>query len=309
MRPRLDLRHLELLRTLAEEDTVADAARALRVTPSALSHRIREAERRLDVTLFEKRGRLLRPTPAADILTDAARRILSDLAQAEGLAVGSAKGVKHVVRLTVAVYNAFHWLPDFLSAFREQHPDIEIEVDANAVLNPFENLANDTIDLVLSPGAIFPGNTVSIPLFEDELAAMAAPGHPFNDRPFVTGEDFEAETFFTYSFVRQPGFEGERVWTGTAYPAREVRVGSVEAICELIKAEFGVSILSRWALWPYLRWSTIHATRVTENGLPIQWSAVLRATSGPQSPECRTATSLAEWFAQQTPIAPEPTAD
>ena len=309
MRPRLDLRHLELLRTLADEETVADAARSLRVTPSALSHRIREAERRLDLTLFEKRGRLLRPTPAAEILTDVSRRILSDLAQAETLAIGSAEGVRHVVRLTVAVYNAFHWLPEFLSAFREEHPDIEIEVDANAVLNPFENLANEAIDLVIAPGAVFPGSAIAVPLFDDELAAMTAPNHPFSGRDFVTGEDFEAETFFTYSFVRQPGFEGERVWSGTAFPAREVRVGSIEAICELIKAEFGVSILSRWALWPYLRWSSIRATRVTEDGLPIKWSAVLRATSDRRSPERRTAKALADWFAQQSPIAPEPTAD
>lgn len=304
MRPRLDLRHLELLQTLAEEDTLADAARTLRVTPSALSHRIREAERRLDITLFERRGRILRSTPAADILTDTARRLLSDLAQAETLAIGSAKGVHHVVRLTVAVYNAFHWLPAFLSEFRETHPDIEIEVDANAVLSPFEALVNETIDLVLTPGTVFPGSAIAVPLFEDELAAMSAPVHPFTGKDFVTAEDFESETYFTYSFVRQPGFEGERVWDGTAFPAREVRVGSIEAICELIKAEQGVSILSRWALWPYLRWETIKATKVTEDGLPIRWNAVLRAASARRSAEYRTAAALADWFQRQNTDCP-----
>ncbi|MDU8943458.1 LysR family transcriptional regulator [Ovoidimarina sediminis] len=306
MRPRLDLRHLELLQAIANESTLADAARALRVTPSALSHRIREAERRLDITLFEKRGRILRSTPAADILTDASRRLLSDLAQAETLAIGSAKGVHHVVHLTVAVYNAFHWLPDFLSEFRETHPDIEIEVDANAVLSPFEALLEDSIDIVLTPGTIFPGSATAVPLFEDELAAMSAPTHAFAGRDFVSAEDFESETYFTYSFVRQPGFEGERVWDGRAYPAREVRVGSIEAICELIKAEQGVSILSRWALWPYLQWSSIRATQVTEDGLPIQWNAVLRATSGRKSPERRTAEALQAWFQRQNTGLPLP---
>ncbi|MEM0949849.1 MAG: LysR family transcriptional regulator [Pseudomonadota bacterium] len=165
MRPRLDLRHLELLNILEETQTVAEAARALRVTPSALSHRIREAERRLDIRLFEKKGRGLRGTPAAEILTEAARRILFDLAQAETLAIGSASGVAHVVRLTVAVYNAYHWLPPFLAKFRETHPDIEVEVDANAVLSPFEKLADETIDLLISPGSVFPG--VALPLFDD----------------------------------------------------------------------------------------------------------------------------------------------
>lgn len=295
MRPRLDLRHLELLSILDEADTIAEAARALRVTPSALSHRIREAERRLDVKLFEKRGRGLRATPAAEILTEAAQRILFDLAQAETLAIGSAAGVAHVVRLTMAVYNAYHWLPAFLADFRESHPDIEIEVDANAVMSPFEKLADETIDLLISPGSVFPGT--AMPLFDDELAVMTAPEHPFTGQPFVTAGDFEAETYFTYSFERQPGFEGDRFWQGVAYPAREVRVGSVDAICELVKAGLGVSILSKWALFSYLRWDTIKATPVSEEGLPIRWHAVTRSTAQKGSPEARTARALADWFA------------
>ena len=131
MRPRLDIRHLEMILAISQEDTLADAARTLRVTPSALSHRIREAERRLGVSLYQKRGRSLRPTVAVDILANTAERLLSDLTQSERLAVASTEGVRHLIRLTVGVYNSFHWLPDFLSEFRKAHPDIDREVEAD----------------------------------------------------------------------------------------------------------------------------------------------------------------------------------
>lgn len=302
MRPRLETRHLEMVLAISEHGTLADAARALRVTPSALSHRIREAERRLDTMLYQKIGRSLRPTAAAVILAGAAERLLSDLEQSERLAVASTKGVRHLVRLTVGVYNSFHWLPEFLAAFRRAHPEIEIDVEADAVLDPFENLAGGAIDLVISQGAVLPAAFEVLPLFTDELVAVTAPDHPFRDLDFVLPGDFLEETNFTYSMVRVPGFESDRFWAlSEVQPAHDVKIGSVEAICELVKAGFGVSILSRWALAPHFAAGTLRATRLGRDGLDIPWNVVLRRASDPGAPERTVARALADWFAAHPP--------
>lgn len=285
--------------SLKDQDTLADAARALRVTPSALSHRIREAERRLGVVLYQKQGRNLRPTVAAEILADAAARLLSDLARAERLTVATTGGVRHIVRLTVGTYNSFHWLPEFLNRFRREHPSIDIDIEADAVLNPFENLATERIDIVISQSVVMPAAFDVLPLFNDELVAVTPPDHPFRERDFVVPEDFQAETNLTYSMVRQPGFEYDRFWMlSHVQPAREVKIGSVEAICELVRAGLGVAILSRWALEPQLDAGTLHATRLGRGGLDIGWNAVFRRTSGADSPERVVAEALAAWFAR-----------
>ena len=83
MRPFLDLRHLELIQAIIETGRITDAAENLGVTPSALSHRLREAERRLDVPLFIRMHKRLRATPAAEYMAVVAERILSDLNHAE----------------------------------------------------------------------------------------------------------------------------------------------------------------------------------------------------------------------------------
>ena len=73
MKPLLDLRHLQLIQAVIETGRITDAAKKLGVTPSALSHRLREAERRLDVPLFTRMHKKLRRTPAADYMAVVAR--------------------------------------------------------------------------------------------------------------------------------------------------------------------------------------------------------------------------------------------
>ncbi|MDE0096848.1 MAG: LysR family transcriptional regulator, partial [Gammaproteobacteria bacterium] len=82
-RPSLDIRHLEMMVALAETPRVTEAAEKLRITPSALSHRIKEVERRLDVPLFVRIHKRLRPTPAADYLAQVANRLLADMLRTE----------------------------------------------------------------------------------------------------------------------------------------------------------------------------------------------------------------------------------
>jgi LysR family transcriptional regulator for metE and metH len=303
MRPRLDTRHLEMILALSEESSVADAARTLRVTPSALSHRIREAERRLGVALYQKRGRGLQPTVAGDILAHAAERLLASLAQSERAAVASTAGVRHLIRLTVGIYNSFHWLPRFLPGFRKAHPEIDIDIEADAVLSPFEKLAAESIDLVISQNVIMPATFDLVPLFTDELVAVSPPGHHFGGRAYLLPEDFLEETNLTYSMVRQPGFESDRFWSRSdVHPAHEAKIGSVEAICELVKAGLGVSILSRWALKPHFEAGTLQATRLGPEGVEVGWSAVMRKTAGDAAPERLIARALAGWFGKDPPL-------
>ena len=100
-RPVLDVRHLEMIAMLLETPRVTEAAEKLRITPSALSHRLREMERRLEVPLFLRVHKRLRPTPAADYLAQVARRLLADMTRAEDDVRKMASGLRHVVRLAV----------------------------------------------------------------------------------------------------------------------------------------------------------------------------------------------------------------
>ena len=93
LRPRLEIRHLRMLVAIDEAGGVADAAAILGVSGSALTHRIREAERRLGIALYSRVKGRLRPTPAGDVLRQSAIRLLTDLDRSEAVARAFLRGI------------------------------------------------------------------------------------------------------------------------------------------------------------------------------------------------------------------------
>ena len=61
----LELRHLETLAAIRDHGSLQEAADALHVTQSALSHQLRDLEMRLEVQLLNRRTRPARLTTAA----------------------------------------------------------------------------------------------------------------------------------------------------------------------------------------------------------------------------------------------------
>ncbi|MEV3986220.1 LysR family transcriptional regulator [Nonomuraea sp. NPDC049758] len=74
----MELRLLTYVVTIAEEGGVSAAARRLHLTQPTLSRQLRELERQVGSTLFERTGRGLTPTPAGQALVRRARTVLAE---------------------------------------------------------------------------------------------------------------------------------------------------------------------------------------------------------------------------------------
>lgn len=76
----MDVRHLELLRGLAERGSVTAVARATHRTPSAVSQQLRAAQRAAGVPLVQQAGRGLRLTDAGRLLAEGGLEVAQTLA-------------------------------------------------------------------------------------------------------------------------------------------------------------------------------------------------------------------------------------
>jgi LysR family transcriptional regulator for metE and metH len=297
--PKLEIRHLRMLQAMAATGSVTRAAAMLNLTQSALSHQIREAGRRLGVELFVKGPRQMQMTPAAKILNEEAGRILVQLERAEAAVENQGEGMRHVVRIGCGAYSAYRWLPRFMRAFQESEPDIDVEVVADATQRPLNALLDRSIDIAVTSGTPHKSATRSLTLFRDELILIMAPDHPLAERAFVVAEDMADQVYISYSDIAEKGHEYDSFLKPAQVTYRKMlKVELTEAIVELVAAGFGISILSRWAVSLYLHTGVLASTRVTRQGLYVDWQVVTRKSEGAEDPAWRMARALKAWCEQ-----------
>jgi LysR family transcriptional regulator for metE and metH len=294
--PKLEIRHLRMLQAMGMTGSVTRSAAMLNLTQSALSHQIREAERRLGLDLFVWGDKQMQMTPAAKVLNEEAGRILAQLERAEAAVENQGEGMRHVVRIGCGAYSAYRWLPRFMRAFQESDPDIDIEVVADATQRPLTALVDRNLDIAVTSGMPNKSATRSLILFRDELILIMAPDHPLAGKPFVVAQDLADQVYISYSDIAEKGHEYDSFLKPAQVTYRKMlKVELTEAIVELVAAGFGISILSRWAVSQYLRSGVLASAKVTRKGLFVDWHAVTRKSEAETDPAWRMAAALQSW--------------
>jgi len=278
----LDVRDLRLVNAITEQGTLTRAGNALFLTQSALSRQLADLERRLGVTLFQRSGRRMTPTPAGERLVESGREILGAVARAEA-EVRRAAESKAILRFATECYTCYHWLPRLLPEFRRRCPGVEPRIVAAATRRPVAALLKGQLDLAIACSPVRDRRLELAPLFRDEFMAVAAPGHPWADRPYVTAHDFADEHLLLYNLSRSESTLFQEVLDPAGVAPRHVsRVELTEAILELVRAGLGVAFLANWAVAPYVRSGALIAVPVTRKGIHRQWQAAFLARSAPE---------------------------
>jgi len=173
------LRQLHLLLALHECGSVVRAAQHLDISQSAATQALAELERVLDVRLFERHARGLRPTPAGRALTDAARGMLSELEDAAETLAALRLGASAALRLGAIPAAAHSVLAPLLAQFCVRHPQVHVDVQEGEGSRLLAQLLGGALDAVfcrlptrLSEHLRFE------PLLADAAVFVASPGHP-----------------------------------------------------------------------------------------------------------------------------------
>ena len=272
----LEVKHLQLIEAITSEGSVTRAADRLNVTQSALSHQLREIEQRLRTPLFLRVNRRLALAPAGQRLLSSARRVLDELRHAEDDIERLAKNQTGTIRLSTECYTCYHWLPPLLKPFNAKFPGVEIQIAPNVTRTTLSALLERTIDFALVHHVRRDRRLSLIPLFEDEVAVITAPDHPYAKRRFLQAHDFEGEHLILHSPPDESYFS-KRLAAANVRPKKYSHVILTEAIVEMVRAGLGVSAMPRWIVEREIKRGDIAAVRFTRSGLRRKWSgAVLR---------------------------------
>jgi len=132
----------------ARHSSFKDAADRLSLTPSAVSHQVKELEDQLGVSLFERRTRSV-------VLTTVGRQLLEELEPALAAVSAAiertrrASGARRHLRVVIPPFFASELFAPLLPDFHLRHPGIDIQVDTHDP-RPGQHSGFTDISIVLS---------------------------------------------------------------------------------------------------------------------------------------------------------------
>lgn len=249
----MEIRHLELLRELAERGSLAAVARATHRTPAALSQQLRTAERELGVRLVEPVSRGVRLTSAGQLLADGAPEILHSLASLRAeldAATGEPRGTVTVQALPSA---GAPLLPDLVR--RLAGSPLILQLSDFLSMERFASFARDA-DIVIGhhtaprPPATAAGLIATVLAHEPLDIALAA------DHPLAAQDELHPDQLIGLPWVGVPeGYPFDAVPSAveqtTGEPAHRVcRLRDNHLVEALVAREVGVGVLPRFASRP-----------------------------------------------------------
>jgi LysR family transcriptional regulator for metE and metH len=269
----LEIRHIRLLTELASGKTLSAVSESLGCTQSALSHQLREAERRLGIQLTVRAGKVIQLNPAAAILVEFGKVMLAQLKRAEEDATLLATRGDQRIRISTECYTCYHWLPPLVLDAQKGLPSVNIDIAIEATQNPLQALLDKTIDVAIVSTDVVDRRLAFRKLFLDEWVVVLAPSHRLSKKATVRPDDLVDETYVGLAAPGASDF-GSLLFKPEA---KRMRVGLSEAVLGLVNAGAGVSVLPRWICSGAEDAGKVISKRIWPKGVFREWKIVYRA--------------------------------
>jgi LysR family glycine cleavage system transcriptional activator len=222
---------------LARLRSVTQAAEELFVTPSAVSHRVKQLEQIIGTKLFGRADFSL-TTEGSEYLAHV-REGLATLQKFPGAAGQSANPGKRKLRLAVTPTFSRSILIPRLRQFTEAYPEIELTLQVSI---PLLDVVAEDADLMVRFGTGRYADVEHVCLMQDEVTPLASPAYVREHGPFETPEDLEGETL-----LRSP-LEPWRTWFAANQqdwpePLEGSQFNDIGLMCDAAAAGMGVALV------------------------------------------------------------------
>lgn len=228
---------LQAFEALARLRSVTQAAEALSVTPSAISHRIRQLESQLGCKLFLRDFAL---TPEGQAYLEPVCLGLQSLARVPGRSGGSGAAAR--LRLAVTPTFSRQLLLPRLSHFRHAYPEIELVLQ---VAIPLADTKAEEADLEVRYGVGPYTGLEQVRLLSDEVTPVCSPEYLHEAGPF--GDFSRVDDVRRARLIRTP-LEPWSTWFhahGIALPEPSggAQFNDVGLVLDAAAAGFGVALM------------------------------------------------------------------
>lgn len=241
---------LVTLLTVNELNSFTKAAQKLSLTQPAASQHVRQLEKELGVTIFVRGEGNLKLTSEGEIVIKYAKRIVSLY---QNLQQSLKDERRHARKITVGITHTSesNIMVEVLAKYSSFSEGTRITIISDAINNLYMKLKTYEIDLAILEGRITDPNFNSVMLDTDSLILAVSNKNPLSKKSMVTLNELKKENLI----LRLPD-SGTRNLFISHLESNNVsldefnvilEVDNVATIKDLVRRDFGVSILARSA--------------------------------------------------------------
>lgn len=194
----MHLQNFKIFIDLIETGSFTLAAQRNNITQSAVSQIVRMIEEKYGVTLVERGRKKFSVTPEGQIFEHVARQML-ELYESIGTRMHELGDVvAGKLRISTVYSIGLHDLPGKLQTYREQHPEVDVQVDYKRSAAIYDDVAEGRTDIGL---VSFPQRRkgVMTDVFdEDEMVAICAPAHRLAKKKKMKLKELQDESFISF---------------------------------------------------------------------------------------------------------------
>jgi DNA-binding transcriptional LysR family regulator len=222
---------------LARLRSVTQAAEELFVTPSAVSHRVKQLEQIIGTKLFGRADFSL-TTEGSEYLAHV-REGLTTLQKFPGAAGQSANPGKRKLRLAVTPTFSRSILIPRLRQFTEAYPEIDLTLQVSI---PLLDVVAEDADLMVRFGTGRYADVEHVCLMQDEVTPLASPAYVREHGPFDSPDDLESQ-----ALLRSP-LEPWRTWFAANQqdwhePLEGSQFNDIGLMCDAAAAGMGIALV------------------------------------------------------------------
>lgn len=273
----MEIKYFRLIKTIAEEGSIANSSEKLFLTQSALSHQLKDLEGQLGFKVFHRTRNKWELTEEGTELyklgTTILRSIDKSFENIQQMQIGSVGSIK----VSTECYSFYQGLPRFIQKMGMLYPEINVDLILEATHQPITKILSNEIDIAIVTSKPENDLLTSIEVFEDEVFAIMNKENGLNKSDFIDVSCFSDIHLIIHSFPLETVSVYEQfLKPNKIIPSKISAIPLTEVALEMIHANFGVMCMPKWALKSFKIPDDLIYKRISKNGFKRTHFIVIR---------------------------------
>ena len=185
----MTITQLEYIVALSRYENFSEASKHCFVTQPTLSIQVQKLEDELEVIIFDRSKKPLKPTEIGKKIIEQARIIIQESKRIEEILSESKNVLEGEFRLGIIPSVSVSLLPLFLKTFTERYPKIKLVLSELQTVDMLEKLKNEEIDAGIASTPLGDPQLIEKTLYLEPFYLFIHPGNPLFQKKAIGESD------------------------------------------------------------------------------------------------------------------------